>query len=137
MITGTKVIRFDTGSQKMDGERALEYARTRYSDSDFQRMQRQQLIIAAMREQLLQLRTLPSLPTMIGGCRNMRSDLGWREYVTLATTAQALNGGRGSFAALHERMTVDTTLFTGAAVLLPRWEPIRALLDETFGPGAV
>ena len=24
---------------------------------------------------------------MLSGCRNMRSDLGWREYLTLATTA--------------------------------------------------
>lgn len=134
---GTKVVKFDPGIQKMDGERALEYARTRYADSDFHRIQRQQIIIAAMRDQLLQLRTLPSLPTMLGGCRNMRSDLGWREYLTLATTAQSLNGSRVSFAAIDERMAVDATLVTGAAVLLPRWEPIRALLDETFGPGTI
>jgi len=134
---GTKVVKFDPGLQKMDGERALEYARTRYSDSDFQRMQRQQLIVAALRDQLLQLRTLPSLPTMLGGCRNMRSDLGWREYLNLATTAQSLSGGRISFAAIDERMAVDATLESGAAVLLPRWEPIRALIAETFNPSAV
>jgi LCP family protein required for cell wall assembly len=134
---GTKAVRFEPGMQKMDGERALEYARTRYADSDFQRMQRQQLIIAAMREQLLTLRTLPSLPTMLAGCRNMRSDLGWRDYLTLATTMQSLSGNRVSFAAVDERMTVDTTLASGAAVLLPRWEPIRALLAEAFGPSTI
>lgn len=134
---GMKVVRFEPGMQKMDGERALEYARTRYADSDFQRMQRQQLIIAAMREQLLTLRTLPSLPTMLSGCRNMRSDLGWREYLTLATTMQSLTGSRVSFAAIDERMTSDMTLASGAAVLLPRWEPIRAVLAETFGPSAI
>ena len=57
---GTKLVKFDVGIQKMDGERALEYARTRSADSDFHRIQRQQLIIAAMRDQILQLRTLPS-----------------------------------------------------------------------------
>ena len=134
---GTKVVRFETGVQRLDGARALEYARTRYADSDFHRMQRQQLIIAAMREQLVQLRTLPSLPSMIGGCRNMRSDLGWREYFALATTMQSLNGGRVSFAAIDERMTVDTMISSGAAVLLPRWGSIRALLTETFGPAAI
>jgi LCP family protein required for cell wall assembly len=134
---GTKVVRFEPGPQKMDGERALEYARTRYADSDFQRMQRQQLIIAAMREQLLTLRTLPSLPTMLTGCRNMRSDLGWREYLTLATTMQSLNGSRVSFSAIDERMTTDATLTSGAAVLLPRWAPIGAALAEAFGPSAI
>jgi LCP family protein required for cell wall assembly len=132
---GTKVVKFEPGIQKMDGERALEYARTRYADSDFHRMQRQQLIVAALRDQFLQLRTLPSLPTMLSGCRNMRSDLGWREYLTLATTAQSLSGSRVSFAAIDERMAVDATLDSGAAVLIPRWAPIKELIAETFGTG--
>ena len=57
---GTKIVTFEPGLQLMDGERALEYARTRSADNDFQRIQRQQLIIAAMRDQILQLRTFPS-----------------------------------------------------------------------------
>jgi LCP family protein required for cell wall assembly len=132
---GTKLIQFEPGIQRMDGERALEYARTRYSDSDFQRIQRQQLIIAAMRDQILQLRTLPALPTLLTGCRNMRSDLGWRDYLTLATTLQSLNSNRVSFASIDERMAIGTVLASGANVLLPRWEPIRALVSETFSLG--
>lgn len=131
---GTKLVTFETGIQKMDGERALEYARTRSADSDFHRIQRQQLIIAAMRDQFLQLRTLPTLPTLLGGCRNMRSDLGWREYLNLATSLQSLNSSRVTFAAIDERMVTDTVLSSGAAVLLPRWEPIRALVSESFDP---
>jgi LCP family protein required for cell wall assembly len=134
---GTKLIRFEPGVQRMDGERALEYARTRYADSDFHRIQRQQLIVAAMREQLLHLRTLPALPTVVGGCRNMRSDLGWREYLSLAATLKSLDSTRVSFAAIDEGMTIDANSFGGAAVLLPRWEPIRALIAESFGSGSV
>jgi hypothetical protein len=67
----------------------------------------------------------------------MRSDLGWREYIALATTMQSLNGGRVSFAAIDEHMTVETVLSSGAAVLLPRWGPIHAMLSETFGPAAI
>ena len=37
---GTKLVKFDVGIQKMDGERALQYARTRSADSDFHRIQR-------------------------------------------------------------------------------------------------
>jgi LCP family protein required for cell wall assembly len=130
---GTRMVKFETGIQKMDGERALEYARTRSMDSDFHRIQRQQLIIAAMRDQMLQLRTLPSVPTLLTGCRNMRSDLGWRDYLTLATSLQSLNSGRVSFAAIDEKMVVDSVLSTGAAVLIPRWDPIHKLVAESFG----
>ena len=133
---GTKLVRFEPGVQIMDGERALEYARTRSADSDFQRIQRQQLIIAAMREQILQLRALPSVPTLLTGCRNMRSDLGWRDYLTLATSLQSLSSGGVSFAAIDEKMVVDTVLSNGAAVLAPRWDPIRRLVAEKVGPGA-
>jgi len=132
---GTKVVRFEPGVQKMDGERALEYARTRHADNDFQRMQRQQLIVGAMREQFLQLRTLPAVPTLLGGCGNMRSDLGWRDYLTLATNLRTLDKNRITFAAIDDNMVVDAVLSTGAAVLLPRWEPIRALVGENLGPG--
>jgi LCP family protein required for cell wall assembly len=131
---GTKVVRFEPGVQRMNGERALEYARTRYADSDFHRIQRQQLIIAAMRDQMLTLRTLPSVPTLLNGCRNMRSDLGWRDYLTLTTTLQSLNSSRISFAAIDERMVVDSTLSSGASVLIPRWDAIRPLVAESFGP---
>ena len=133
---GTKLVKFEPGSQLMDGERALEYARTRSADSDFHRIQRQQLIVAAMRDRMLSLRTMPSVPTMLTGCRNMRSDLGWREYLNLATSLQSLNSNRVSFAAIDEKMVVDSTLVSGAAVLIPRWEPIRQLVSETFTPGA-
>lgn len=129
---GTKIVKFDPGLQVMDGERALEYARTRYADNDFQRMQRQQLIISAMREQMLQLRSLPAIPTLLSGCRNMRSDLGWREYLTLATSLRSLDSKSVSFAAINETMVVDSVLPSGAAVLLPRWEVIRPMLSERF-----
>jgi LCP family protein required for cell wall assembly len=134
---GTRLVKFEPGIQRMDGERALEYARTRSADSDFHRIQRQQLIIAAMRDQVLQLRMLPSVPTLLTGCRNMRSDLGWRDYLNLATSLQALNSGRVSFAAIDEKMVVDSVLSSGAAVLIPRWDPIRQLVAESFGTGTL
>lgn len=133
---GTKLVTFEPGVQTMNGERALEYARTRHADNDFQRMQRQQLIVGAMREQFLQIRTLPAVPTLLSGCGNMRSDLGWRDYVTLGTSLRTLDRSRVSFAAIDDTMVADVVLSSGAAVLLPRWEPIRALVSENLGPGA-
>ena len=130
---GFKLVRFDAGLQRMDGERALEYARTRHADSDFHRMQRQQIIMSALRARVLQLRTLPALPSIWSGCRNMRSDLQWRDYVDLASSLRNLDRAPVTFGAIDERMVVDTYLATGAAVLIPRWEPIRALFATSFG----
>lgn len=130
---GTKLVEFEPGIQRMDGERALEYARTRYADNDFQRIQRQQLIVAAMREQMLSLRTLPSIPTMLSGCQRMRTDLAWRDYLALGTSLQSLNSSRIAFASIDEKMAIDTFLPSGAEVLMPKWELIRPLVAETFG----
>jgi LCP family protein required for cell wall assembly len=45
---GTEVVVFEPGTQEMDGERALKYARTRNADSDDQRRERQFQILLAL-----------------------------------------------------------------------------------------
>jgi LCP family protein required for cell wall assembly len=45
---GTQRIEFQPGVQRMNGERALIYARTRHADSDFGRAERQQQVIRAI-----------------------------------------------------------------------------------------
>jgi len=44
----TVQIEFEPGRQKMDGERALQYARTRHQDDDYQRAARQQQVVDAL-----------------------------------------------------------------------------------------
>ncbi|MFH1789857.1 MAG: LCP family protein [bacterium] len=52
-----KTIRFEQGKEKMDGQRALEFARSRKGTnnegSDFARAKRQQIVIAALKNKLL------------------------------------------------------------------------------------
>jgi polyisoprenyl-teichoic acid--peptidoglycan teichoic acid transferase len=45
---GTMRVEFQPGPQRMDGARALIYARTRHADSDFGRAQRQQQVLRAI-----------------------------------------------------------------------------------------
>lgn len=45
---GTISIRFEPGTQHMNGERALQYARTRHQDSDYERTKRQQQVVNAL-----------------------------------------------------------------------------------------
>jgi polyisoprenyl-teichoic acid--peptidoglycan teichoic acid transferase len=47
MDYGYMEVYFEPGDQHMDGQRALQYARTRHMDSDFQRARRQQEIMLA------------------------------------------------------------------------------------------
>lgn len=50
---GTKVVDIPAGPQHMDGETALEYARSRHQDNDFARAARQQVVLAAVRAKLM------------------------------------------------------------------------------------
>lgn len=49
---GTVRVEFEPGPQRMDGARALIYARTRHADSDFGRAERQQQVIRAIVDEL-------------------------------------------------------------------------------------
>ncbi|HEY7524582.1 MAG TPA: LCP family protein [Candidatus Limnocylindrales bacterium] len=53
------------GCQRMGGERALAYARSRHQDSDYGRMRRQQLVLVALRRQLDPGTLLPRLPELL------------------------------------------------------------------------
>jgi LCP family protein required for cell wall assembly len=68
--SGYKVLNFSAGCQKLDGERALEYARTRHQDSDFGRMRRQQRVIIALARQLDPIAMLPRVPDLLGIARD-------------------------------------------------------------------
>jgi polyisoprenyl-teichoic acid--peptidoglycan teichoic acid transferase len=63
-------LHFDKGWQKMDGNLALKFARSRHGtngeSSDFARSRRQQLILEAVKEKLLSLQTLLN-PAALGG----------------------------------------------------------------------
>lgn len=52
---GYQVFSLEAGCHQLDGETALKLARSRYTTSDFDRAKRQQLIVEAIYEKLLQL----------------------------------------------------------------------------------
>ena len=67
---GYQTISFEAGEQKMDGERALQFSRSRHGNngqgSDFARSARQQKLLFAFREKALSVGTLTN-PTKISG----------------------------------------------------------------------
>jgi LCP family protein required for cell wall assembly len=61
---GTVRVEFEPGPQRMDGARALIYARTRHADSDFGRAGRQQQVIRAVVDEL-RARGLPGAALLV------------------------------------------------------------------------
>jgi LCP family protein required for cell wall assembly len=67
---GYQRVYFGPGPQLMDGAHALEYARSRHGTNDFARAGRQQQVILAVRNRVLQLNMLSRAPEMIGIIQN-------------------------------------------------------------------
>ena len=87
-----KTIHFDAGPQHMDGSRALEYARSRMSTSDFDRAKRQQLILVAIRDKALNLNLIPKLPTLAATMMDtVKTDMTLDEMVELAALAPQID----------------------------------------------
>lgn len=74
--TGMMRVHFDAGWQQFDGERALEYARSRETTSDFDRSRRQQLIMLAVRQRVFSLNAVPKLFGLLSALQdNVRTNL--------------------------------------------------------------
>jgi len=125
---GTMNIAFEPGFQWMDGERALQYARTRHADSDFGRMRRQQVVLSALRTQLVTLQRLPVLPSVLDGCRGFSSDLPLIDLIALAFTARSIPEDSIQLTVIDERLTRPSILPGGAEVLTPNWNAIRPMV---------
>ncbi len=74
--TGMMRVHFDPGWQQFDGERALEYARSRETISDFDRSRRQQLVMLAVRQRVFSLNAIPRMLSLLGALQdNVRTNL--------------------------------------------------------------
>jgi LCP family protein required for cell wall assembly len=133
----------EAGEQRLDGEAALKYARTRATfGGDVDRAGRQQAVILAVREQVLQLNRLPQLiaqsprlwQTFQG---NVRTDLSLDEALQLALLVQEIPGESIHTAVLDYNYVYNETTPDGRQVLVPVRENIRQLRDQLFAPPVV
>jgi LCP family protein required for cell wall assembly len=63
--SGYTTVSFQTGCQKLGGQRALAYARSRHQDSDYGRMGRQQAVLLALRKELDPIDVLERAPKLL------------------------------------------------------------------------
>lgn len=125
--TGMIHIHFNPGLQWMNGEQALEYARSRETTSDFDRSRRQQLIILAVRQRAFSLNAIPKLFSVMGALKdNVRTNLKVEDMRQLTDLAGGIKEKD-----IH-RVSIDTSNFLrsgysydGQYILQP--------LDPTYG----
>jgi LCP family protein required for cell wall assembly len=82
---------FSTGLQRLNGVQAVHYARTRHSDGDYKRSERQQELLLAIRSQILTTGIISELPQLISDVGDaLRTDLSPQQALSLARLAQDL-----------------------------------------------
>ena len=133
----------EAGKQRLDGETALKYARTRVTlGGDVDRAGRQQAVLMAVRDQILQLNQLPQL---IGQApllwrtfqENVKTNLPLEDALELALLIQDIDRQNITTAVLDYNQVYIETTPDGRQVLVPRREEIRAMRDELFAIPAV
>lgn len=125
-----KHIHFDTGLQHMDGERAIEYSRSRHSiqdGSDFNRSKRQMRVIQAAKEKLLKPDILfKALGVMDALQGKIRTSLTFDELTALANYYRSGDGAANAkdvmFVSqiLSSNFLYDTTSSYAGYILVPQ-----------------
>ncbi len=127
----TRVV-FMPGLQRMDGDAALKYARTRH-DSDFGRMRRQQAVILAIQQRARTPATIlkaPALLDVLG--ENVTTSLTLREQIRLSQWGASLPRENIKFYTLEG--TIGSA--AGQSVVWPKKKDADATLKLIFGPQA-
>ncbi len=132
-------LHIDAGCQIMDGSLALKYARTRHTGTDFDRAKRQQQVILAARDKVVQQNLLPRLvtqaPTLLDALQHaVQTDLSLDQMIKLAKLATEIDPKNIKQATIDENMVVayDTPTNPPQNVLVPIREKIRNLRDQFF-----
>jgi len=126
---------FNTGMQHMDGKRALQYARSRYSTSDFSRGRRQQMVILAAVDKILSAGMLTRLPAILPAvAQSFRSDMSIQDLLAFASLGYKINRSAIKTAQVNEKLVSSWTAPGGAAVLLPKIPQIKTMVQEALVP---
>jgi LCP family protein required for cell wall assembly len=122
-------IRFDAGLQHLNGERALEYARSRQTTSDFDRSRRQRLTLLAIQRRIHSLGSLPQLVGLVSALKdNVRTNLRPVELRQLAHALAAIpQYGIRQIGLADGNVLVRRDLPDGTYVLTPREGSFAAL----------
>lgn len=126
------------GRQHMDGTLALKYARTRNIDNDYMRAARQQQVIMAIKDKLLQPgqleALLPRLPRLVIAMANLvQTDMPIDKAIALARSLDKVNLDNPTRVVIDTKMgQVDVADQRLGYVLIPDMNKVRAAADAIF-----
>jgi LCP family protein required for cell wall assembly len=128
-----KTVQFKAGPQHMDGARALEYARSRMSSSDFDRATRQQLVLLAIREKALSLNVIPKIPSLVLTMGDtIKTDMSVDDMLKLAQLGPQIDLSNVKQLVLKPPLVYGYRRADNAAVQLPVWDKINAAIADLF-----
>ncbi len=128
----------EAGEHHLDGKTALKYARTRATfGADFDRARRQQDVILAVRDQVVNLNQLPRLvskaPTLLDTLGDaIVTDMTLNQAIKLARLAVEIDLDNIQTAVIDPNHTVPYTTDDELEVLVPDREKMRELRDRIF-----
>lgn len=146
----TQVVSFEQGWQKMGGDTALKYARSRHGtngeSSDFARAERQQKVLSAVKDKMLSLRTYRN-PAVISNTlaslqSNVATNLKIGDLLRIVKMAQQLN----DVTVMHKVIDngpdspLTSSFINGAYVLVPKngdWSALRDVALNIFSEAEV
>lgn len=140
---GYDPFQIEAGKHHLDGQQALKYARTRATfGGDVDRAGRQQAVIMAIRDKVLQLGSLPQLiaqaPLLWQTFQtNVRTNMTLEEALQLGLLVQDIPASSIYTAVIDYNYVYNEVTPDGRAVLVPIRENIRQLRDQLFTPPVI
>lgn len=127
------------GRIEMNGELALKYARTRHQTSDFDRAQRQQQVILAIRQKMLRADVLPGVLAQAPGLWNTLSaglitDLSFEQVLSIAWYLKDIDIA-GIQRGAVEGGYIQAIQMNGEAILTINRNTVTELMKSVFGEG--
>jgi len=121
---GTIQVRFETGWQWMNGERALIYARTRHGDDDYRRAERQQQVLSAFVSRSINPLSWGKILFALN--RSVETDLSFWDMMMVAPTAFFSTGH-------FDQLVINRDyILAGANGPIPDYNKIAPFIAENF-----
>lgn len=128
-------IKLAQGIQHMDGKQALRYARSRKGTNDYDRSRRQRKVLLALWDQGLTSEIIPKLPELWQSMADtFQTDLPLDQVINLAYVGLQLEPQHILNKAISAKYVKSWRTPQGAAVLLPREDELRTMLEAFYEP---
>ncbi len=126
------------GWQHLDGTTALKYARTRHSSNDFRRAERQQQVIFAIRDKVLDVNNLTqvvvSAPAIWSSVQEgVRTGLTFDQLLRLGWYAKDIPLENIHTGVIDEQYITFYTTPSGSSVVIPNRYALGTLMTQVFG----